>query len=101
MSFRLWLATHRVRDVPFEPVSQCGKETELLLIWYRWDKRPCSVTAGCCCQMLRDGHIVDQMVVLPSPLLFCPFRIRRPASPLPLAGGIAGFHCGRSNAEVG
>ena len=49
VSFRLWLATHRVRDVPFEPVSQCGKETELLLIWYRWDKRPCSVTAGCCC----------------------------------------------------
>ena len=99
--FRLWLATHRVRDVPFEPVSQCDKKTVLPLLRYGWDKRPCSVTARCCCQMLRDGHIVNQIVVLPSLFLFCPSRMRRPASPLPLAGGIAAFHWGCSNAEKG
>ena len=94
--FRLRLAPHRVRDAPFEPVSQCDKETVLLLFRYGWDKRPCSVAAGRCCQMLGDGHIVNQIAVLPSPFFFGYFHrifhiLGRFSAPIPLAKAFLGF----------
>ena len=44
----------------------------MLLFRYGWDKRPCPVAVGRCCHMLSDGHIVNQIAVLPSSFFLCP-----------------------------
>ena len=71
--FRLRLATHRVRDVPFEPVSQSDKETVLLLIRYGCcgGHRPPFVCTAFCVHRLACGPFNNMTPAVATDRLLC------------------------------